>query len=440
MNPPEVRPPPLPTRNCELHVFDVPRGAHLLPARPDPAGASIRPSAPCHKRTDQYQEMVDAQNPYQAQAEREQSFIDHLPYVQATSRQLQSHLEIFDDEAWPLPNRPEERQNFNDCLMRTNAERIRSALDACKDYAVVVSRDSSKGQFLDRVMVRRMHTKSVAAKASRGKANTAPSEPNTGPAAAANQSSHAESARSAKAGQGFAMSGLNSPLPGYDQDSNSAEAASGSHYESTSNEEDQSDEGTCESEEGSVPTIDAMGIIGSIPQDIPAEGVRHKWVHSHSFQEQLGKIPTSVRSDPLNRSSAMMPLRAETRLVPDPQAMPGTLTEALCNWHHLLARPLLALTLDDVTTSIVNPHQPKCILLHHFEVGLDGVEAIVRGYVQIPETLERKQQREERLQKLGMRKSGDGGFSGALKKAQQDKAYGQGLWMFYGMRFKQSSI
>ena len=439
MDPPEVRPPHLPTRNYELKVFDVPRGAHLLPARPDQPGAAIRPSAPCHRRIDQYQEMVDAQNPYKAQAEREQSFMDRLPYVQATSRQLQSHLEIFDDEAWPLPNRPEERQEFNDWLVRTNAEKIQAALDACKEYAVIMSRESSKEQFLDRAMVRRMHPESVAAKTSRGKATKAPSEPNTGPTAAADQSSHAELARGAEAGQGVAMSGLNSPLPGYDQDGNSTEAASGSDYESTSNEEDHSDEGTCESEQESAPIDDAMGIICAIPKDIAAEGVRHERVHSHSFQEQLDKIPTSVGSDPLNRSSTMMPLRAETRLVPDPQAMPGTLTEALCNWHHLLAKPLLALTLEDITTSIVNPHQQMCILLHHFEVGLDGVEAIVRGYVQIPETIERKQQREERLQKLGMRKSGDGGFSGALKRAQQDKTYGQGLWVFYGIRFKRTS-
>ena len=438
MNPPEVRPPPLPTRNYELKVFDVPRGAHLLPPRPDPTGAVIRPSAPCYKRSNQYQEMVDAQNPSKAQADREQSFMDRLPYVQATSRQLQSHLEIFDDEAWPLPNGPEERQDFKDWLVRYNAERIRSALDACKDYAVVMSRESSKGQFLDKAMVRRMHPKSVAAKAGHGKANKASSESNTDPAVAANQSFHAEPARSAKAGQVIAMSDLNSPLTGYDQDGNSTEAASDSDYEPKSDEEDHSDEGTYESEEGSVPIDDAMGTIGSIPQDIPAEDVRHERVHSYSFQERLGKIPTAVGSDPLNLSSAMMPLRPEPRLVPDPQVMPGTLTEALCNWHPLLAKPLLALTLDDVSTSIVNPHQQMCVLLHHFEVGLDGVEAIVRGYVQIPETIERKQQREERLQKLGMRKSGNGGFSGALKRAQQDITYGQGLWVFYGIRFKQT--
>ena len=417
----------------------MPRGAHLLPALPDSAAAAVRVSAPCHKRVDQYQEMVDAQNPYKAQEEREQSFMGRLPYVQATSRQLQSHLEIFDDEIWPLPPLPEERQDFNDILAKTNVDRIQSALDICNDYAVVMSRESSKGQFLDEAMVRRMHPKPVEAKVSRGEANTAASEPNTRPDAAANQSSHAESTRSAKARRKLAMSALNSPPLDYDQDGNSTEAAPANDYESMSDDKDHSDAGDCEGEEG-IPFIDdVMGGSDSFPQETPAEGIKHKKIHNHSFQEKLEKIPTSEGYDDLNHTSAKFPLKGRTPIIPKPQDMPGTLTEALCNWHHLLPTPILALTLDDVTTSIANPHLKTCVLLHHFEVGLDGVEAIIRGYVQIPETIERKQQREERLQKLGMRKSGDGGFSGALKKAQQDKTYGKGLWIFYGIRFKQTS-
>ena len=439
MNPPDVRPPPLPTRNCNLQIFDVPRGAHLLPARPDSAAAAIRHSAPCHKRVDQYQEMLDAQNPYKAQEKRERSFMGHLPYVQATSRQLQSHLEIFDDETWPLPPLPEERQDFNDILVKTNTDRIQSALDFCKDYTVVMSRVTSKEQFLDEAMVRRIHPKPVAAKVSHGKANTEAFEPKIRPAVAANQSSHAESSRSATTRREVAMSGLNSPIPGYDQDGNSTETASGSDYESMSDEKDHSDAGDCEGEGGIPPIEDVMGGIDSVPQETPAEGIRRKRVHSHSIHEQLEEIPTSEGSDYLNHTSASLPLKGKTPVVPNPQDMPGTLTEAFCNWHHFLPTPILALTLDDVTTSIANPHQKMCVLLQHFEVGLDGVEAIIKGYVQIPETIERKQQREERLQKLGMRKSGDGSFSGALKKAQQDKTYGKGLWIFYGIRFKQTS-
>ena len=387
MNPPEIRPPPVRTRNCNLQVFNVPCGAYQLPAPSDSGAAAIRSSAPCHKRVDQYQEMVDAQNPYKAQEERERSFMGHLPYVQATSRQLQSHLEIFDDETWPIPHLPEEGQNFNDMLVKRNAERIQSALDTCNDYAVLMSRESSKEQFLDEAMMRRMHPKPVAAKASYGKANTAVYEPNTRPAATTYQSSHAESTGSAKARLVVAVSGLNSPLPGYNEDGNSAEAVLGSDYKSMSDEEDHSDAESCEGE-GETPPIDEL--VGGIDT---AEGIKRKKSHCHSFQDQLE--------------------------VPNPQDMPGTLTEALCNWHQLLLTPIFALTLDDVTSSIANPHHKTCVLLRHFEVGLDGVEAIIKGYVQIPETTERKHQREERLQKLGI--------------------YGKGLWRFYGVRFKQTS-
>ena len=376
--------------------------------------------------------MVDAQNSYKAQKERERLFICHLPYVQATSRQLQSHLEIFDNEPWPLPHLPEERQGFNKMLVNTNTDRIQSALDTCKDCAVLMSRESSKEQFLDEAMMRRMHPKPLAAKATGGKANTSASEPNTRPAAAANQNSHVESTRSANAEREVALSGLNSPLPGYDQDGNSTETASGSDYESMSDEEDHNDAGDCEGE-GGIPSMDDL--MGGIDT---AERIRCKEVHRHSFPEQLEKTSSSQGSDHLNHTSANLPLKAKTPVVPNPQDMPGTLTEALCNWQHFLPTPIFALTLDDVTTSIAKPHQKMCVLLHHFEVGLDGVEAIIKGSVQIPETIERKQQREERLQKLGIRKSGDGGFSGALKKAQQDKTYGKGLWIFYGVRFKQT--
>ena len=165
--------------------------------------------------------------------------------------------------------------------MKRNAERIQSALDTCKDYAVLMSRESSKAQFLDEAMMRRMHPKLAAAKASYEKATAAASESNAPPAAAANQSSNAESTGSANARRVVAMTGLNIPLPGYIQDGNSTETASGSDYESMSDEEDHSDAGECEGE-GEIPLIDDL--VGGIDT---AEGIKRKEFHCHSFQEQL---------------------------------------------------------------------------------------------------------------------------------------------------------
>ena len=131
-------------------------------------------------------------------------------------------------------------------------------------------------------------------------------------------------------------------------------------------------------------------------------------------------------------------VRTRNPTVPQPQNMPGSLTEALCNWHHLQSSPILTLTLEDVSVSMLNSKVDRCVLLQHFEVGLDGAAAIIRGQVIVPETVAVKAEREERLQKLGTRKVGDGGYFNVLKKAQEDISHGKGWWLSWGVRFKRT--
>ena len=87
---------------------------------------------------------------------------------------------------------------------------------------------------------------------------------------------------------------------------------------------------------------------------------------------------------------------------------------------------------------MLNPKVDRCVLLQHFGVGLDGVEAIIRGQVIVPETVAVKAEREERLQELGTRKLGDGSYYNIFKKAQEDISNGKGWWLFWGLRFKQT--
>lgn len=131
-------------------------------------------------------------------------------------------------------------------------------------------------------------------------------------------------------------------------------------------------------------------------------------------------------------------VRTRNPTVPQPQNMPGSLMEALCNWHHLQSSPILTLTLEDVSVSMLNSKVDRCVLLQHFEVGLDGAEAIIRGQVIVPETVAVKAECRERLQKLGTRKVGDGGYFNVLKKAQEDISHGKGWWLFWGVRFKRT--
>ena len=126
--------------------------------------------------------------------------------------------------------------------------------------------------------------------------------------------------------------------------------------------------------------------------------------------------------------------------VPQPDRMPGTLTAAICSYVPLEAKSILTLTLERVDTPTSSPTQHRCILLKHFEVGLDGVEGLCQGTAKIPETLEVAAERERRVGKTGTFKQGDGGFYKALKSAQQkDQRYGKGYWYFFGVKFKQTS-
>ena len=126
--------------------------------------------------------------------------------------------------------------------------------------------------------------------------------------------------------------------------------------------------------------------------------------------------------------------------VPQPEYMPNTLTEAICNYIPLEAKPILTLTLERVDPPVPSPTDQRCILLKHFEVGLDGVEGLCQGTGKIPETPEVTAERERRVGRIGTFKDGDGGFYRTLESAQQkDQQYGKGYWYFFGVKFKQTS-
>ena len=126
--------------------------------------------------------------------------------------------------------------------------------------------------------------------------------------------------------------------------------------------------------------------------------------------------------------------------VPQPDKMPDTLTAAICSYVPLEAKSILTLTLERVDSPIASPTQHRCVLLKHFEVGLDGVEGLCQGTAKIPETPEVAAERERRVGKIGTFKQGGGGFYKALKCAQQkDQLYGKGYWYFFGVKFKQTS-
>lgn len=124
---------------------------------------------------------------------------------------------------------------------------------------------------------------------------------------------------------------------------------------------------------------------------------------------------------------------------PNPLDMPGSFTAAVCGYPNFHVMPLLSLTFKDVVPPMHTPTAQRCILLRHFEIGLDEVEGIITGEVNIPESLYWTRMREERLGKLGHNKAGDNEWSKELVQEQRQNGWGQGTWLFYGVKLKQST-
>ena len=122
-------------------------------------------------------------------------------------------------------------------------------------------------------------------------------------------------------------------------------------------------------------------------------------------------------------------------VVPNPANMPGSLINALCAQRLFgFLHPCLTLTVENATTSMNEPGKPRIVLLHHFEVGLDGVEAIVDGQATIRQDADIIQ---DRLRPLG--EGAEGRVFKVLTDAHHKRGMGQGLWLFWMVRFKQTS-
>ena len=180
-------------------------------------------------------------------------------------------------------------------------------------------------------------------------------------------------------------------------------------------------------------------------QDQPKEQAVPKHLgNAYACKERHGKTGREmldVAASLRNHSLTFVQSKVKERNppVPRPENMPNTLTEAICSYIPLEAKSILTLTLERVDSPVPSPTDQRCILLKHFEVGLDGVEGLCQGTAKIPETPEVTAERERRVGKLGTFKQGDGGFYKSLKRAQQkEQQYGKGYWYFFGVKFKQT--
>lgn len=148
-----------------------------------------------------------------------------------------------------------------------------------------------------------------------------------------------------------------------------------------------------------------------------------------------GENEITVQADKENaRPSKNWP----TFSVPDPMKMPGTFTTAICHQQDFHVAPLLTLTLRETTPLVEYSATQRSKILLHFEVGLDNVEAMCQGTFTIDDSSywEDNLCEQDQMQKSAKAKADIQARSQRMKQHQIKKGYGQGRWVFFGVRFQ----
>ena len=126
--------------------------------------------------------------------------------------------------------------------------------------------------------------------------------------------------------------------------------------------------------------------------------------------------------------------------VPDPMKMPGTFTSAICHQQDFNVAPLLTLTLREITPVVECSATQRSQILLHFEVGLDNVEALCQGTFTIDDSSywQENLQKHQSLRKQANAKANIQAQSKEVEQYQIRKGHGQGCWVFFGVRFRQT--
>lgn len=346
---------------------------------------------------------------------RDKHLEDHMPRVQKASHRLQSALEIFNGDPWPLPpTRP-----LPDIALQRKANEIRGALILCGDYAVEMNRKSENQDFVDRSILAMFYSKTEI--------GAQPEEIDTSKERVEDQQ----------------MTGGIDSTPDHHSTMHSRDQQIIHGVDETPDtvmtDIDQVSEASFGDDTTPKNDTSQKSILNDMKPEKPQPGV-----HEVSIEDSATPKHTIMKAvfDAVPRNT--MPKNSGTASgqalpVPDPTKMRGTFTHAICHQKKLTAEPILTLTLMDSSRVTSNPNEPQCTLLRHFEVGLDGVESLCRGFVTIEEnSWWKKNVREKRLGRLGTVKAGAGGYSKELEKEQLKKGMGQGRWEFFGIKLQQS--
>lgn len=125
---------------------------------------------------------------------------------------------------------------------------------------------------------------------------------------------------------------------------------------------------------------------------------------------------------------------------PDCLQMPGPFTTAICHQEDCYVVPILTLTLRETTPLVGCSATQRGQILLHFEVGLDDVEALCQGKFTVNDSSYWQENRYEQQQlgKPAKAKADIQAPSQGMEQHQIEKGCGQGSWVFFGVRFRQT--
>lgn len=157
---------------------------------------------------------------------------------------------------------------------------------------------------------------------------------------------------------------------------------------------------------------------------------------------QDGSSGTAVGCGESSRKAATKTLNAAAKkspseklwptfLVPDPTAMSGTFTHAICQQPDIHVISVLTMTLRDTSSLTEFSPTQRSQILWHFEVGLDQVDSLCMGHVQIDDNSYWKESRRDpRLQRL---MEAEASVQNAKKGKERDRKKEE-PWLFFGVR------
>ena len=171
------------------------------------------------------------------------------------------------------------------------------------------------------------------------------------------------------------------------------------------------------------------GIFGKLGPQVSGSGINSSY---DAGMDSSSAIPTA-HEVPLNTEAKQD--TSHVALETMSYEIPGSVMESMCNAATIQAEPILSLTLEDTSTEMNTPAQAQQILLHHFEVGFDGVEAIIHGQARFHGAIAQAHLSwKSHLTAVG--KNTCANHEQSLGLGDIDTRSGDQWWIFFGVQYK----